>query len=77
MTPARKSEPPAYFFGFYDGQLCVVDSAGDAIMKVPPEDVEKVVDILVTDGSSLSGLVDALAEGLKLGFNVVEWDMTD
>jgi hypothetical protein len=46
-------------------------------MKVPPEDVEKVVDILVTDGSSLSGLVDALAEGLKLGFNVVEWDITD
>jgi hypothetical protein len=75
VTPARKREPPCYLFGFCDGQLCVLDASGDPIMKVGPEDVERLVQTLVADGLSSSGLEDALAEGMKLGINVIEWDL--
>lgn len=74
MTPARKKENPTYFFGFHDGQLCVVDAAGDPIMKVPPEDIERLVQTLIADGLPLSRLEDALAEGMRLGIDVVEWN---
>ncbi len=77
MTPAIKRELPAYFFGFHNSQLCVQDASGDLIMKVPPEDVESLVQTLVADGLSVSGLADALAEGLRLGLSVIEWDMRD
>lgn len=74
MTPARKKQEPTYFFGFHEGQLCVVDASGEPIMKVKPEDVEKLVQTLLADGIPLSGLEDALAEGMRLGIDVVEWD---
>jgi hypothetical protein len=77
MTPARKKEKPTYFFGFHDGQLCVVDAAGEAIMKVRPEDIERLVQTLLADGLPLSGLEDALAEGMRLGIDVIEWDRRD
>ena len=41
-------------------------------MKVRPEDVERLVQILLADGLPLSGLEDALAEGMRLGIDVVE-----
>ena len=74
MTPSRTRERPTYFFGFHDGQLCVVDAAGDPIMKVGPDDIEKLVQTLLADGLPLSGLEDALAEGMRLGIDVTEWD---
>jgi len=77
MTPTRKKEPLAYFFGFQDGQLCVVDASGDLIMKVRPEEVEGLVQTLRSEGPSLSRLEDALVEGIRLGFNVIEWDLGD
>jgi hypothetical protein len=77
MTPARKKEKPTYFFGFHNSQLCVVDATGDPIMKVQPEDVEKLVQTLLADGLPLSGLEDALAEGMRLGIDVIEWDRRD
>ena len=46
-------------------------------MKVRPEDVERLVQTLLADGLSLSGLEDALAEGMRLGIDVIEWDMRD
>lgn len=46
-------------------------------MKVRPEDVERLVQILLADGLPLSGLEDALAEGMRLGIDVVEWDTRD
>jgi|HubBroStandDraft_3_1064219.scaffolds.fasta_scaffold1309623_1 hypothetical protein len=75
MGPTTKSGPPAYRFEFHDGQLCAVDDFGEPLMKIPPEDVESLVEILLADGLSLSGLEDALAEGLNLGIDVTEWHM--
>jgi hypothetical protein len=77
MTPARKKETPTYVFGFHDGQLCVVDGAGEAIMRVGPQDIERLVQTLLADGLPLSRLEDALAEGIRLGIDVVEWDKRD
>ena len=46
-------------------------------MKVRPEDIEKLVQTLLADGLPLSGLEDALAEGMRLGIDVVDWDRRD
>ena len=75
MTPAKKKESLAYFFEFQAGQLCVVDASGDPIMKVRPEEVEMLVQTLGAEELSLSRLNDALVEGIKSGFNVIDWNV--
>jgi len=46
-------------------------------MKVRPEEVEGLVQTLRSEGPSLSRLEDALVEGIRLGLNVIEWDLGD